>query len=884
MPVPGFGYSVGDFIATIELIAKVIAAFRDGTGASSEYRQVLQELETLLNLLQHISTVQSTERNFACVNAIKGVALNLQAPLRKFLDNICKRYGALGGGQKKGPSNMGAGLAVIGRKAQWAIVMEKDIAKLRTAIGTNMSSILLLLNMNHLDATSFMENLAKVNQNDLLLKNAEIQQELVLQQSTTSRHHVQQMDSINGVKSNIGDLTAMSSANADRLGVIERRQNSDSIALMQFLEYMKRIVLSLRTILPSIYEIMCKMMSVSLSMLVFWTHDSSKLPSSLSNLHLYALLLSIQTTVSEMPTSLLSSNIQFEDVLGRVRSLPYESFRYWKVFQTFLECEFENLPGELNIRRGLYHIVDTKLASNVTGESAWSQGVFPGMRLQMSVIIESFRRRGRSCPRPQCPGVSEGRECASPFLVCSNCSLRFTDISEMAQPRITELEDTLGKRPVSVQSPSSGLRGPAKAALHSIHPGACRDDTIRRRRDLVQAKLKMRDRERLDIVKFKRIHIYTFDDMKAEFGSLKLLDLPTAPMTLLQKAAAMGNVTLVAQLIEDGVNIDEEDRKRWTAMHHAAWSGCWGSIHLLLENGANIDKADHWCMTPLHYAVRKGDEQVVKLLIQNGAAIDAEGAGRWTPLHFAAAHGNDQVAQLLIQNGVVINAENKNRQTPLHFAAADGNDQVAQLLIQNGAAINAEDNDGWTPLFHAAVNGRNQVAQLLIQNGAAINAEDNDGWTPLFHAAANGRDQVAQLLIQNGATINAEAIDRWTPLHCATSNGHDRVAQLLIQNGATVDAEDCSQFTPLHYAAANGHVQVAQLLIQHGAAIHTPDYGRLTPLHCAAGNGHNRMALLLIENGATINAEDKFGRTPLVNALEDGQDQMVRLLREMGGR
>lgn len=88
---------------------------------------------------------------------------------------------------------------------------------------------------------------------------------------------------------------------------------------------------SLRTILPSIYDVMCKMMLVSLPILIFWTHDSSKLSSSLSNIHLYALLLNIRTTVSQMPTSLLSSNIHFEDVLGRVRSLPYESFRYWKV-------------------------------------------------------------------------------------------------------------------------------------------------------------------------------------------------------------------------------------------------------------------------------------------------------------------------------------------------------------------------------------------------------------------------------------------------------------------------------------------------------------------------------------------------------------------------
>lgn len=149
MPVPGFGYSAGDFIATIELIVKVIAAFKDGAGASDEYQQVLQELQTIMQLLQHISSIQSTERNFAYVNAIKGVALNLQAPLRKFLDNICKRYGSLGGSQKKG-CGVGAGLALAGRKVQWAVVMEKDIGKLRIVVGTNVGTMLLVLSMNHL--------------------------------------------------------------------------------------------------------------------------------------------------------------------------------------------------------------------------------------------------------------------------------------------------------------------------------------------------------------------------------------------------------------------------------------------------------------------------------------------------------------------------------------------------------------------------------------------------------------------------------------------------------------------------------------------------------------------------------------------------------------
>lgn len=46
MPAPGFGYSVGDFLATICVIAKVISAFRVTGGASEEYRQLVSQLET----------------------------------------------------------------------------------------------------------------------------------------------------------------------------------------------------------------------------------------------------------------------------------------------------------------------------------------------------------------------------------------------------------------------------------------------------------------------------------------------------------------------------------------------------------------------------------------------------------------------------------------------------------------------------------------------------------------------------------------------------------------------------------------------------------------------------------------------------------------------
>ena len=49
------------------------------------------------------------------------------------------------------------------------------------------------------------------------------------------------------------------------------------------------------------------------------------------NLEIYALLMQIQEHIPRGPSQVLSESIRFEDVLGRVRSLPYEYFRHWQV-------------------------------------------------------------------------------------------------------------------------------------------------------------------------------------------------------------------------------------------------------------------------------------------------------------------------------------------------------------------------------------------------------------------------------------------------------------------------------------------------------------------------------------------------------------------------
>lgn len=150
MVVPSFGYSVGDVFATISLIAKVITAFKRSGGACEEYQQVVRELETLQQVLQRLDSIQSNDSNFAHVNAVKSMALNCQIPLQQFLDKYTVRYGSSLGGRGKKGHGMFSGFGAAGRKIQWAVSMEKEVATLRAVVGANVRSIFLLMDIQNL--------------------------------------------------------------------------------------------------------------------------------------------------------------------------------------------------------------------------------------------------------------------------------------------------------------------------------------------------------------------------------------------------------------------------------------------------------------------------------------------------------------------------------------------------------------------------------------------------------------------------------------------------------------------------------------------------------------------------------------------------------------
>ncbi|WP_341822041.1 ankyrin repeat domain-containing protein [Wolbachia endosymbiont (group A) of Ischnus inquisitorius] len=105
----------------------------------------------------------------------------------------------------------------------------------------------------------------------------------------------------------------------------------------------------------------------------------------------------------------------------------------------------------------------------------------------------------------------------------------------------------------------------------------------------------------------------------------------------------------------------------------------------ILENGEDINAQDKDGVTHLHLAVADNNKESVELLVKCGAKVDVQDKDGLTPLHYAAAYGCVEIAEYLVEGGANVNAQDKVEHTPLYYALANDNKKLAKLLIKHGA-------------------------------------------------------------------------------------------------------------------------------------------------------------------------------------------------------
>ncbi len=135
-----FGFSAGDFANAIGLIVRISKALKDSGGAVAECRDILQDLQTLQQLLGLLETLRPADGSLSHINAVRGMALACRVPLLGFAEKLERSYEpALGVGSSKGMFTRGV------KKVQWAVLVEEEVAKFRGVIAAKVHNISLLL-------------------------------------------------------------------------------------------------------------------------------------------------------------------------------------------------------------------------------------------------------------------------------------------------------------------------------------------------------------------------------------------------------------------------------------------------------------------------------------------------------------------------------------------------------------------------------------------------------------------------------------------------------------------------------------------------------------------------------------------------------------------
>jgi len=182
-------------------------------------------------------------------------------------------------------------------------------------------------------------------------------------------------------------------------------------------------------------------------------------------------------------------------------------------------------------------------------------------------------------------------------------------------------------------------------------------------------------------------------------------------------ACRRGDVTVVKQCFDDGIDIDGTDDvsgRNW--LHLSIWyPDDVALLNWLLERGVPIEPS------AMVAAAARCKPDCVSALLDAGADPNATiPLTEETGLHMAASFGFEEAAnecvQRLLDAGADPNVNTATRiesgtwatgvytmgETPLHLAATFGDEAMVRLLVDAGADIHAEDGYGHTPIVWCA--------------------------------------------------------------------------------------------------------------------------------------------------------------------------------------
>ncbi|XP_055716585.1 poly [ADP-ribose] polymerase tankyrase [Phlebotomus papatasi] len=154
-------------------------------------------------------------------------------------------------------------------------------------------------------------------------------------------------------------------------------------------------------------------------------------------------------------------------------------------------------------------------------------------------------------------------------------------------------------------------------------------------------------------------------------GDQDVADLLRGNAALLD-AAKKGNLARLQRLVTpENINCRDSQGRNSSPLHLAAGYNNFEVAEYLLENGADVNAQDKGGLIPLHNASSFGHMDIAALLIKHNTKVNATDKWGFTPLHEAAQKGRTQLCALLLAHGADPYVKNQEGQTPIELATAE---------------------------------------------------------------------------------------------------------------------------------------------------------------------------------------------------------------------
>ncbi|XP_035381487.1 ankyrin repeat, SAM and basic leucine zipper domain-containing protein 1 isoform X2 [Electrophorus electricus] len=195
-------------------------------------------------------------------------------------------------------------------------------------------------------------------------------------------------------------------------------------------------------------------------------------------------------------------------------------------------------------------------------------------------------------------------------------------------------------------------------------------------------------------------------------------------VSALKKAISAGDVDLVQQLLDGGVDAETRLGFDWTPLMCAVHVAHHDLAELLLDHGANANfSRDHYTVLMAACTANSANEEKIAKCVA-----------------------------LLLSRNADPNAYNRSHRTSLMLAARDGYCKVINLLVSHRAELNTQDESGHTALMVAVQYGQERAVLKLLQLGADRSIKTKAGKTAADLAKELKQPQISRILDSSGGS------------------------------------------------------------------------------------------------------------------------------------